>query len=202
MEMLDLRTQLRHLYKPSAKEVVRVDVPAMSFLMLDGRGDPGASAGFAEAVEALYSLSYTLKFAAKRGPLAVDYPVMPLEALWWAEDMSVFASGDKSDWQWTMMIMQPDVIDTSMVEAAMEQVSCKKPSPALPNVRFERFEEGPSAQIMHIGPFSAEGPTIERIHEFIRESGSELRGKHHEIYLSDFRRVDPSKWKTVIRQPM
>jgi len=202
VEKMDLKKTLKHLYQPSAKEVVRVDVPAMNFLMVDGMGDPNTSQPFADAVEVLFSLSYTLKFMIKKGQLAIDYGVLPLEGLWWADDMSAFADGDKSRWKWTAMIMQPDFVTKEMVGLAIADVKKRKKFPALSSVRFESFSEGVCAQIMHIGPFSEEGPTIEKVHQFIEGCGGKRTGKHHEIYLSDIRRADPVKWKTVIRQPM
>ncbi|MFA5844917.1 MAG: GyrI-like domain-containing protein [Coriobacteriia bacterium] len=202
MEKLDLKKELGRLYSPSAKEVVEVDVPAMRSLMVDGQGDPNTSRSYAEALEVLFSLSYTLKFAVKKGPLAIDYHVMPPEGLWWADDMSDFATGDRAGWRWTMMIAQPDFVTGEMVESAIEDVRRKKAPAALPLVRFEEYSEGRAAQIMHVGPFSEESPTIERVHDFIARAGCERFGKHHEIYLSDVRKADPAKWKTVVRQPM
>lgn len=200
MEKLDLKKQLKHLYNPSVREVVEVDVPPMRFLAIDGAGAPNDPA-FGQAIEALYSVAYTARFAIKKAE-EIEYPVMPLEALWWAEDMSTFSADAKQDWLWTAMIMQPDVVTDAHVAAAIEASARKKDLPALPKLRFEQFAEGLSAQIMYTGPFSEEEPTIRRIHDFIAETGHELRGKHHEIYLSDFRRVAPEKLKTVIRQPM
>lgn len=202
MDKRDIKRELKHLYLPSARQVSEVDVPRMGFLMVDGQGDPNTSQGYADAVEALFSVSYTLKFAAKRGALGIDYGVMPLEGLWWADDMSDFAAGERSRWQWTVMIMQPSFVTAAMVGEALDAVRAKKDLPALPLVRFEEFEEGAAAQILHVGPFSAEAPTIERVHAFIAESGCTLTGKHHEIYLTDIRKADPAKWKTIIRQPM
>ena len=202
MKKLDLKKELRHLYGPSAKEVVSVDVPAMSFLMVDGEGDPNTAPAYAAAIEALYALSYTLKFTVKKGALAIDCGVMPLESLWWADDMASFATGDRDAWKWTAMIMQPEFVTAEMVDEATTAVRKKKDPDALAKVRFETFAEGRSAQIMHIGPFSEEGPTIERVHEHIAASGCERSGKHHEIYLSDLRKAAPEKWKTVVRQPM
>ena len=202
MSKLDLKKDLAHLYLPSAREVVRVDVPAMNYLMVDGSGDPNTSQAYADAVEALFSLSYALKFAVKKGPLSLDYAVMPLEGLGWAEDLSSFTTGDRSDWLWTMMIMQPDFITAELVDATAAVVRAKKAPAALPRVRFEAFDEGPAAQILHVGPFSEEGPTIDRVHDYIEANGLQRRGKHHEIYLSDIRKADPSKWKTIIRQPL
>lgn len=201
MSKIDLKKELKHLYRPSAKEVVRVDVPTFRFLMIDGQGDPNTSPAYAAAVEALFSVSYTVKFMMKKGPQQIDYAVMPLEGLWWSEDLSSFVTGDRSKWQWTMMIMQPDFVETAVIEAAMEEVRRKKALAAVDQLRLESFTEGPCAQILHIGPFSEEGPTIQRVHEFIRER-SALTGKHHEVYLSDIRRAAPEKWRTIIRQPM
>ena len=202
MKTLDWKKELKHLYLPSTREVSQVDVPSLNYLMLDGKGDPNTSQEYSDAVEALFSVSYTLKFMVKKGALAIDYGVMPLEGLWWAEDMSSFTGGDKDNWLWTMMIAQPPFITQAMVDAAMAEVRKKKNPAALSRLRFEEFNEGQCAQIMHIGPFSEEGPNIERVHRFIESSGHALRGKHHEIYLSDIRKAAPAKWKTIIRQPM
>jgi hypothetical protein len=200
MEKIDFKKQMKDLYQPSAKEVVVVEVPEMNFLMVDGKGDPNTSQSYTEAIEALYAVSYALKFMVKKGPMAIDYGVMPLEGLWWAEDMFTFTTGDKSGWLWTMMIMQPEFISSKMVDKAMQEVGKKKNPAALSKLRFEGYAEGKVAQIMHIGPFTEEGPTVERLHQFINSMG-ELRGKHHEIYLSDIRKADPTNWRTVIRQP-
>lgn len=201
MQKIDLKKDLKTLYLPSAKAVVEVQVPTLRFLMIDGAGDPNGSQAYADAVEALFSVSYAAKFMLKRGPAAIDYAVMPLEGLWWADDMSAFQSSDRSRWQWTMMIMQPDFVDEATLTAAIAQVRSRKDLPALSRLRIEDFSEGRCAQILHVGPFSEEGPTVQRVHAFIQER-ADLAGKHHEIYLSDIRRADPSKWKTVVRQPM
>ncbi len=202
MEKIDYKKKFKHLYKPSAQKVEIVNVPGWNYLMVDGEGDPNTSQSFQDAIDALYPLSYALKFMVKKGKIGVDYGVLPLEGLWWADDMASFTVENKAGWKWTLMIMQPDFITTKMVQEAIEQVRNKKAPVSLPLVRFEPFEEGKSAQIMHIGPFSEEGPTIKKLHAFIEENGSQRRGKHHEIYLSDIRRAAPDKWKTVIRQPI
>jgi hypothetical protein len=202
MKTIDYKKELKHLYQPSTKEVARVEVPTMNYLMIDGEGDPNTSQAFKDAVEVLFSLSYTLKFIVKKGTLAIDYGVMPLEGLWWADDMNSFAVGDKAGWKWTAMIMQPELITGELVAASTEDVRKKKNLADIAKVRFEAFLEGVCAQTMHIGPFSEEGPTIERVHAFIKANGYERVGKHHEIYLSDIRKAAPKKWKTVVRQPM
>ncbi len=202
MEGLDLKKELKHLYHALAKEVVQVDVPAMNFLMVDGEGDPNISQAYAEAIEVLFAVSYTVKFMVKKGKLAIDYGVMPLEGLWWADDMTRFSPDDKSNWKWRAMIMQPSFVTSDLVELALAEVKKKKNPEAIPRVRFLSWAEGKCAQIMHIGPFSEEGPTIEKLHRFIAANNRQRTGKHHEIYLSDIRKADQKKWKTIIRQPM
>ena len=201
MQKIDIKKELKHLYQPSAKEVVQVDVPALRFLMIDGEGDPNTSQHYAQAVEALFTVSYAVKFMVKKGPVATDYAVMPLEGLWWADDMTSFATNEKSRWKWTMMIMQPNFVDIEVLHGAIAEVKNRKALPAINKLRIETFTEGLCTQVLHIGPFNDEGPTIQRVHAFILARSS-LAGKHHEIYLSDIRRADPAKWKTVIRQPM
>jgi len=202
MEKIDYKKEFKSLYKVSAKKLGIVTVPKMNFLMIDGEGDPNTSQSFQDAVEALYPLSYALKFMVKKGEIAIDYGVMPLEGLWWSDDMSSFSVEKKAEWKWTLMMMQPELITADMVKKAMEQVKIKKNPLSLSLVRFESFEEGEAAQIMHIGPFSEEAPTIEKLHDFITESGRERGGRHHEVYLSDIRRAAPENWKTIIRQPV
>ncbi len=201
MDKLDFKKALKPLYLPSAKEVSVVDIPALNYLMVDGRGDPNTSADYQHAVQALFSVAYATKFAAKKGPLQTDYGVMPLEGLWWADDLRAFAADDKANWQWTMMIMQPDCVPDALLRDTIAQVRKKKDLPALERLRIERWTEGRCAQILHVGPFTEEGPTIARLHACI-DARSGLRGKHHEIYLSDIRRSDPANWKTILRQPM
>lgn len=202
MKKIDLKKELKHMYQPSAKQVTRVEVPVMNYLMIDGEGDPNTSQAFKDAAEVLFMLSYTLKFMVKKGVPEIDYAVMPLEGLWWTDDMSRLSVDAKADWKWTLMIMQPDFVSEDMVAEAIGAVKKKKNPSALPKVRFEALSEGACAQIMHIGPFSEEGPAVEKVHQFIDGCGCKRCGKHHEIYLSDIRKTDPQKWKTVIRQPM
>ena len=177
------------------------EVPTFQFLMVDGEGDPNTSQEYAQAVEALFSVSYITKFMVKKGPEKLDYAVMPLEGLWWADDMSCFVEDNKAKWKWTMMIAQPSFVACDVIETAMAEVRRKKKLPAVARLRLENFSEGRCAQVLHVGPFSDEGPTIERLHQFIDSRTSRI-GKHHEIYLSDIRRADPKKWKTIIRHPM
>lgn len=201
MNKIDLKKDMKPLYQPSARDVTQVDVPPLQYLMVDGAGDPNTSPDYAQAIEALFAVSYTAKFMLKKGPQALDYAVMPLEGLWWADDMSAFVTKDKAKWQWTMMIMQPDFVTEDTLNAAMAEVRSKKKLPGIDKLRLENFTEGLCAQMLHVGPFSEEGPNIARLHAFI-DARSGRRGKHHEIYLSDIRRADPQKWKTILRQPM
>ena len=203
MEKIDLKKQLKHLYSPSSKKPVIVEVPKMSFLMIDGEGDPNTSQMFQDAIATLFPLSYTLKFTVKKG-LELDYPVMALEGLWTGtpKGLTRFTSDDKAQWNWTLMMMQPEIISEEMVNEGIETVRKKKDPPLLDKVRFESFEEGPVVQQMHIGPFDDEWKTVEPMHKWIEEQGYELTGKHHEIYLSDMRRTAPEKLKTVLRHPV
>ncbi len=200
MDKVDLRRELESLYNPSAKKITVVEVPAMNFLLVDGEGSP-ASQQYREAVEALFSVSYALKFMIKKGK-DVDYGVMPLEGLWWMDDMTQFSVERKEEWKWTAMIMQPKYITAQDVALAVEQTRKKKNLPALPKLRFDSFKEGKAAQILYVGPFSAEAPTIAKIHAHITGSGHQLSGEHHEIYLNNPATTAPEKLKTILRQPM
>ena len=201
MSKLDLKKQWKHLYEPTAKQCTVVDVPQFAFLMVDGVGDPNTSPAYRAAIEALYAMAYTIKFTSKF-KLDIDYPVMALESLWWVPDMAVFLTLNKDQWHWTALIMQPPHITAEMVEQARQDVARKRNPPALPLLRLETFHEGLSTQIMYIGPYADEGPTVARLHEFIAAQGYAPNGKHHEIYRGDPRRTAPERLKTVIRQPM
>ena len=202
MTKVDLRKQLKYLYNPSAKEVSVVDVPPIHFLMVDGKGDPNTSREYAEALEALYAVPYAIKFMINGSQSGVGYAVMPLGVLWWTDDMRNFNVEDKDAWKWTAIIMQPEeYVAEELFEEAKSEVEKKKGLPAVSRMQFEPFREGTSVKIMHLGPFSEEGPTIERIHRSIEERGGNPNGKHHEIYLSDFRRTKLQRLRTIIRQP-
>ena len=211
MKILDLRKQYKHLYQPSAKKIEAVQVPRLQFAMIDGaieKGQaPGTSPGFQEATQALYGISYTLKFMLKkRKTNPIDYPVMALEGLWWVED-GMFDITIKDNWFYTLMIMQPDVITQAVFEDGLAEIRRKKgDSPALSKLKLDSFEEGMTVQVMHIGPYATEPATIERMKEFMQEKGYRdrvgLGSKHHEIYLGDPRKADPAKLKTVLRHPI
>jgi hypothetical protein len=211
MKTLDLKKELKYLYMPSAKKAEILKVPKLQFAMIDGaiekRKEPGSSPGFQEATQALYGISYTLKFMLKkRKTNPIDYPVMALEGLWWVED-GMFDITVKDNWFYTLMILQPDVITKDVFAEGLGQVRKKKgDSPALSNLRLAHFEEGLCVQVMHIGPYATEPATIERMRAFALENGYRDRvgpnGKHHEIYLGDPRKADPAKLKTVLRHPL
>jgi hypothetical protein len=204
MIKIDFKKDLKHLYLPAANKITVVDVPAMNFVTIDGTGDPNTSREYQAAIEALYSISYTIKFMVKKEK-SIDYGVMPLEGLWWTDDMTKFTLENKGIWQWTAMIMQPEYVAIDIFARAVEQAAGKKDLPSLAKARFQNFQEGRAVQMMYIGPFAEEGPTIEKLHQFIRDNDFVFEGtrqKHHEIYLSDFRKTAPEKLKTVIRQPM
>jgi len=198
---VDFKRELRELYT-AKQDASFVEVPELQFAMVDGHGDPNEAPEYVEAVQALYSVSYTARFALKRAPDGLDYGVMPLEGLWWAKDMSAFAAGEKSSWDWTMMIMQPEQVTREVFEDARVAASRKKSLPAVDLLRLETFGEGRSAQLLHVGPYATEGPTIQRLHAFVADEGYEPVGKHHEIYLNDPSRTAPEKLRTIIRQPL
>ena len=161
-------------------------MPLLHYLMIDGAGKPNTSTAYREAVEALFTVSYTLKFMIKNGPKSVDYVVLPLEGLWWSDDMNDFVRGNKDNWKWTAMILQPEFITHELFETAKHDAAKKKKLAALDLIRLEAFSEGLCAQTLFIGPYNEEGPAIAHLHNFIGENGYVLTGKHHEIYLNDF----------------
>ena len=182
-----------------------VFVPALRFLAIDGHGGPNTSPAYAEAVQALFAVSYAAKFAVKKSD-GEDFKVSPLEGLWWAADMSSFVNGDKASWDWTMLIRQPEIVSAELVDRLTEQVAATKGLPAARELRLATFEEGPAAQVLHVGPYADEATTIARLHTFLRVHGLTFTGdlhphRHHEIYLSDPRRAAPEKLRTIIRQP-
>ncbi len=188
-------------YGARAGEFRILDVPRAGYLAIDGAGDPNTEA-FATAVQALFPLAYALKFASKRA--GRDFVVMPLEGLWWADDMAAFTERrDKSAWSWTLLIRQPDGIDAAALDTARAVVAAKGAPPRLDEVRLDTLHEGLCVQTLHVGSFDAEGPVLERLHhEFVPANGLTLTGRHHEIYLSDLRRTAPEKLRTILRQPV
>jgi hypothetical protein len=199
---IDLWEEHRDLYTPSSREPALIKVPALIYLMVDGRGDPNTTAGFRDGIGALYALAYTVKFMLKKNR-DTDFRVMPLSGRYHAEDPATFLSGSKKDWSWTLMMPVPAVFTLAVLRAAREACA-ERPnaSPALPLVRRESLREGLCAQIMHVGPYAEERPTIEKLHAFIREHGLTFAGSHHEIYLSDPNRSAPGRMKTIVRQPV
>lgn len=202
MNKLDLKKQFAALYAAKAGAPSIVTVPSFGFLMIDGEGDPNTMPAYQQAVQALFTVSYALKFRVKKGPAGVDYGVMPLEGLWWADDPQRFATNDRTAWRWTMMVMQTGLVTPALVAETLEEVRRKKRLPALDAMRYQSFEEGDCVQVLHVGPFTTEAATIEALHTFVAEAGAELRGVHHEIYLSDIEKTEPSRWKTILRQPI
>lgn len=200
MDKYDVRKQFKELYAPRTRDFDVVTVPPLKYLMLDGQGNPGTAPAYAEALEALFSVSYAVKFASKHA--GRDYAVAPLEGLWTADDPVAFTRGDKDSWKWTMMILQPDWIGFAEVQDGIAKAAAKR-VPGLDLLRLEVLDEGLSVQILHIGSYDDEGPTLHRLHsEFMPANGLAFAGPHHEIYLSDARRVAPEKLKTILRQPV
>jgi hypothetical protein len=202
MTKIDFKRERRWLYAPTSKGFSIVDVPPMPFLMIDGSGDPNTSQEYVDAIEALYAVAYTVKFSSKK-ELGKDYVVPPLEGLWSADDPSAFRRRAKHEWHWTMMIMQPDWITPEIITTSIEATRRKKSLPALPLLRHERFDEGRSVQIMHLGSYDAEGPVLAQLHDdYLPSHGLMPSGRHHEIYLTDARKTAPDKLKTILRQPV
>jgi hypothetical protein len=200
MDKYDIKKQFKELYAPRARDFELVTVPPLKYLMLDGQGNPGTAPAYAAALEALYSVSYAVKFASKQA--GRDYAVGPLEGLWTADDPDAFTRGEKDSWKWTMMIPQPDWISAAEVQDGIAKAAAKK-APALDLLRLETLDEGLSLQILHIGSYADEAPTLHRLHtEFMPANGFGFAGPHHEIYLSDARRVAPDKLRTILRQPV
>ena len=200
MEKIDFKKQLKELYLPSDKDFVMVDVPEMQFVMIDGEGSPEDEI-LSHAVQWLFSVIYPIKFIAKK-KMGKDFVAPPLEGLWWADDMEDLVAGNKDKWQWRMMIVTPDWASDEMFEEAVTKAG-KKLGDVPDSLRLENFAEGLSVQIMHIGPYSEEAPTIARLHsEFLPANELVVNGHHHEIYLNDPRRTAPEKLKTVLRQPV
>jgi hypothetical protein len=201
MEKIDFRKVHKALYSPPVGEFATVDVPAMQFVMVDGAGNPNTAASYKTAVEWLYSVSYAMKFAAK-ATLGKDYTVPPLEGLWWADDPAAFVARRKDEWKWTMMIMAPDFLGRAIFEQAGAKAA-KKLGEAPPTLRLERYVEGLCLQTLHIGSYDDETPVLARLHgEVMPPQGVTFNGPHHEIYLSDPRRIAPEKLRTVLRQPL
>lgn len=190
-------------YQAKRGEFRVLDVPDLQYLMIDGHGDPNSSPAFTEAVEALYPVAYKLKFASKR-ELGRDYVVPPLEGLWWADDMESFTSSrDKSQWDWTLLLMVPEWIGRDRFAAAVDQARSTSRPARLDDVRLESLSEGRCVQTLHVGSFDDEAGVLDRLHhEVIPDQGLHMTGKHHEIYLSDFRKVAPDKQRTILRQPV
>lgn len=202
MTKSDIKRDRKDLYAPRADRFQVLEVPELPFLMVDGEGDPNTAKSYLDAVTALYASSYALKFHSKQ-QLGRDYVVAPLEGLWSADDPTAFVTRAKDEWRWTMMITQPEWITASMVEEAIRQTATKKDLPAVDRVRFQGYAEGLSVQILHIGSYDDEGPVLERLHhEFMPAHDLVFNGPHHEIYLSDPRRTEPAKLRTILRQPV
>ncbi len=199
-EKIDFKKALKQLYNPSSKGFHIVDVPGMNFLMVDGRGNPNTSPDYQQVVDALYSMSYGIKFALK--PLGYDHIVPPLEGLWWMEDMREFTQMNKDRWEWTMMVMQPEWVTREHIEKVREESNRKKTNSMLSKVKFGKYVEGMAAQVLYTGAYSDEGPVIAELHKFIAAQGYKPRGKHHEIYLGDPRKTSPERLHTILRQPV
>lgn len=200
VERVDFKKLFKRYYSPKNEPEV-VDLPPMKVLALDGHGAP-ASEQFQQAIQAMYGCFFTIKFGRKKAGKGPDFSGAPLEGLWWMKDQTDFDQGRPNDWLWTLLLWQPDFIEQADLDKAISELKKKKDNPYLGEVRLEVFYEGKVVQVMYIGPYSNEGPTIKKLHEFAISNGFTLTGKHHEIYMGDPRRAKPDKLKTIIRQPI
>jgi hypothetical protein len=201
-EKIDLWTEHKELFNPKVGKPELVRVPPFAYLMVDGAGDPNTAEDFRAAIGALYSLAYTLKFMLKKKK-GMDFRVLPLSGRFHADDPRVFLEGRKQEWRWTLMVPIPASVTAADLKAARTEAQARKnPSPALPQARREVLREGLCAQVLHIGPYAAEKPSIEALHAFIAAKGLVFAGSHHEIYISDPNRTAPEKLKTIVRQPV
>lgn len=198
---IDFKKEFKEIYAQSKNKISFVDVPPLNYLSIEGKGDPNTSEEYQSSIEALMSVSFKTKFIMKK-EFKKDYVVMPLEGLWYVNDSEEFSIEDKSNWKWTSLIMQPDFVKIEHINQAIEEVKTKKDLNSIDKIKFITLKEGLSAQILHIGPFSEEVSTIEKLHEEIKKENYSSNGLHHEIYLSDIRRSKPEKLKTIIRQPI
>ena len=200
MSRTGFATTHEELYRATRGHPEVVEVPEATLLMIDGHGDPNTSDSFAQAIQSLYTVAYTIKFSLKKAT-GRNEKVPPLEGLWWNADND-FTVGTKDTWSWTLMIRLPDDLPTGMLDDTLASAAAKKPELPISDLRVERFSEGSAVQIMHIGPYDEEEPTIAALREFIADQGYAMHGKHHEIYLGDPRRSAPSKLRTLLRQPI
>ncbi len=200
---IDLKKEFPKFYRPSSKKVEIIDIPVMKYFMIDGSGDPNDNPRFEIATQCLYAASYLLKMKiVKNENPEMDYVVPPLEGLWYLDDMTKFTHDRKDLWEWTLMIRIPDFVTEEQINRALKNVDKSKPELPISELRYEVFEEKSVVQIMHIGPYADEAPTIAKLHEFAFANAYELSGKHHEIYLSDPRKAKPETMKTILRQPI
>jgi hypothetical protein len=204
--MIDFKKTEKELYQPKTTPSV-IDVPEMLFIAIDGKGDPNTGAEYAEAVQALYGVAYTIKMGNKA---VLEYVVPPLEGFWSVADPNFKGGGlpitDKSKFIWTMMIRQPDFVTAEIFQAAKAALAKKKPALDTSKVRLERITEGLCMQVMHIGAYDDEPATIAAMDKYAAENGYEAdmdgHRRHHEIYISDPRKTAADKLKTIIRHPI
>lgn len=198
---LDYKKDFKEFYLPKTIEII--DIPPMSFFTIDGVGNPNGGE-FAQVVGALYSLAYAVKMSPKKGtePAGyVEYTVFPLEGVWDLTDLGkTMVELDKNQLVYSVMIRQPDFVTLSYAKQIIEQVKKSKPNPKLEGVRFETIAEGLCAQMMHLGPYDDEPASFAKMETFCHQNGYQRLEKiHREIYLSDPRKVDPQKMRTVLR---
>jgi hypothetical protein len=177
--------------------ILKID-PA-SYLAIEGRGAPGGEE-FQDCVGALYAAAYTLKFTSKQA--GKDYVVSKLEGIWWADGDPPLEDLPPEKWRWKLLIRTPDFIGKAELKEAIKKVIEKGNPGRIEDVKLEKFSEGKCIQMLHVGPYDTEAETIEKMQEAAEAAGLTFRGRHHEVYLSDPRRVEPARLKTILRHPV
>jgi hypothetical protein len=202
METQDSKKEFNRLYRATTRRIDEVDVPAMKFLMVDGSCDGGDYRDFRNGIEGLFALSEGMKAAIARTRIGFEYAVMPLECLWWVRGRGDYTPDNREEWKWILMMVQPEYVTSALAREVLSAMDRKKLFPGVSKVRYGVFTEGLSVQTLHNGARSEKWTTMSRLRAFIEKKGFQVRGRHHEIYVSDPRSMTPERMKMIIRLPI
>lgn len=197
-EKIDLKKVDKELYKGNVGEFKKVFCDKAYYLAIDGGGNPNDNPDYINKIASLYKVIYGIKMSLKKE--GKDFVVMPLNGLWWSEDYDNFINDVREQWKWTMMIRVPDFVTEKELIERKEILKDGELYSYIEEIRYIEYTEGDAYQTLYVGPYSEEGDTVAKLHKTILENGFKLNGKHNEIYLSDPRKTEPSKLKTIIRQ--
>ena len=202
METQDSKKEFNRLYRATTRRIDEVDVPAMKFLMVDGSCQGSNYHEFRNGIEGLFALSHGIKAAIARTHIGFEYAVMPLECLWWVRGRGDYTPENREEWKWILMMVQPEYVTSALVREALGGMGKGGALPAISKVRFGVFAEGLSAQTLHNGPRGEKWTTLRRLRAFIEKRGYQVRGRHHEVYISDPRTMTADKMKMILRLPI